>query len=256
MGDLFRLYRKLYEQCFVPIFVRDDFSTEILLEGCRLSGIEFFEYTLRRKDAKEVIPTLKESCPWGHFTVGSTLDSEVIVHKLVAKYPQLMTCDELAEAGVDGFVSMLPMSSETIRKYADTHLILPGAQTTWDALRQLDAGAHFIKVLGNNLELVRALNAEPAFRFCPVFVTGGVRPETMGQVYVAGAVLTAAGFDVILKDTAPEDLTAELAAERIRWFVDEAKKARAAAFPELAGLEALSDEEFLDVMPNFCVFQV
>ena len=254
MGELFGLYRKMYEQCFVPIFVRDDFDTEILLEGCRLSGITFFEYTLRRKDAKEVIPALKERCPWGHFTVGSTLDSEVIVRKLTAKYPQLMTLEELANAGVDGFVSMLPMSSESIRQYAAARLILPGAQTTWDALRQLDAGAHFIKVLGNNLDLVRALNAEPAFRFCPVFVTGGVRPETMSQVYGAGAVLTAAGFDVILKDLEPERVTAELVAERIRWFVCEAQKAREEAFPELRGLEEMSDEAFLNVLPNFCVF--
>jgi len=247
-------YRAMYEQCFVPIFVRDNFDTKVLLEGCKIAGLTWIEYTLRREDAKEVIPTLKTKYPEFYFTVGSTLDSEAVTKKLSQRYPQLMTFAEIAEAGADGFVSMLPMSSETIRKYADNYIMLPGAETMGDALRQVDAGAHFIKVMGSKMELVRSLNAAPAFKFCPVFVTGGVKPDTMPQVYGDGAVLTAAGFDLILKDIAPETLTPELVAERILMFVNTAKEARTQAMPELANLSELSDEAFFERLPNYSCF--
>ena len=85
-------------------------------------------------------------------------------------------------------------------------------------------------------------------------VTGGVKPETMPQVYEAGAVLTAAGFDLILKDYAPEEVTPELVAEQINLFVAASKKARAEAIPQLAGLEELSDEEFFARLPNYAPF--
>ena len=229
-------------------------NTEVLLEGCRLAGIKWIEYTLRRQDANEVIPTLKARYPEFWFTVGSTLDSEKIVRKLSEKYPQLMTFEEIAQTGADGFVSMLPMSSETIRKYAADHIMVPGAETMGDALRQVDAGAQFIKIMGNKMDLVRSLNAAPAFKFCPIFVTGGVNPDTMPQVYGAGAVLTAAGFDLILKGYAPEEVTPELVADRIKLFVETSKKARAEAMPMLAGLEELSDEEFFARLPNYSPF--
>lgn len=254
MKDRKAAYRALYEQSFVPIFVFDRMNTDVLLEGCRLAGIKWIEYTLRRQDANKVIPTLKERYPEFWFTVGSTLDSEKVVKKLSEKYPQLMTFQEIADTGADGFVSMLPMSSETIRKYASDHIMVPGAETMGEALRQVDAGAQFIKILGTRLDLVRSLNAAPAFKFCPIFVTGGVKPETMPQVYEAGAVLTAAGFDLILKDYAPEEVTPELVAEQINLFVAASKKARAEAIPQLAGLEELSDEEFFARLPNYAPF--
>lgn len=254
MNTMKEKYRAMYEQCFVPIFVRDNFDTEILLEGCNLAGLKWIEYTLRREDAKEVIPTLKKRYPQFCFTVGSTLDSERVTKKLANKYPQLMTFDEIAESGADGFVSMLPMSSETLRRFSDDYIMLPGCETMGDALRQVDAGAHFIKIMGNKLDLVRSLNAAPAFKFCPVFVTGGVKPDTMSQVYGEGAVLTAAGFDLILKDVAPEALTPELVAEKILVFVNAAKEARAKAMPELSDLSSLSDEAFFALLPNYSCF--
>ena len=36
---LLKCYRQAYEQCFVPIFVRDSFDTETLLRGCELAGV-------------------------------------------------------------------------------------------------------------------------------------------------------------------------------------------------------------------------
>jgi hypothetical protein len=39
--------------------------------------------------------------------VGSTLDSERIVRRMKRRHPQLMTVQEAADLGVDGFVSMM-----------------------------------------------------------------------------------------------------------------------------------------------------
>ena len=59
--ELFKKYRKVYEQAWMPIFGQDDFDTDVLLEGCRLAGLQVIEYTLRRADANTVIPTLRPS---------------------------------------------------------------------------------------------------------------------------------------------------------------------------------------------------
>lgn len=247
-------YRSMFEQCFIPIFVKDGFDTEILLEGCKLAGVKWIEYTLRREDAHKVIPTLKKRYPEFNFTVGSTLDSEKIVKKLSSKYEQLMTFSEIAKSGADGYVSMLPMSCETLREYSDNFIMVPGAETMWEALREVDAGAHFIKIMGGKKDLVKSLNMAPAFKFCPIFVTGGVTPEAMPEVYGMGVVLTAAGFDLILKGIDPATLTKEMVAEKLLHFINTAKAARQAAFPELCGIEKLSDDEFFGVLPNYSRF--
>jgi hypothetical protein len=76
----------------------------------------------------------------------------------------------------------------------------------------------------------------------------------MEEAFAAGNILCAAGFDVVLKDIDPKDLTPALVAERIRIFVDAAKKARALANPGMAELEKLSDEDFVKALPNYCSF--
>lgn len=247
-------YRAIYEQAFVPIFVKDNIPTDLLLEGCKKARVKFIEYTLRRDDAKEVIPTLKKRYPDLYFTVGSTIDSDKIVEKLSDKYPQLMTFEEIAATGADGFVSMLPMSSETLEKYSKNFIMIPGGSTLGEALRQMNSGAHFVKIMGTLVDVVKSVNSSPAFGFCPVFVTGGVNTETIGKFVDAGAVLFASGFDVILKGIPVEDLTVDIVAERIQVFQKAISEARAKARPELAGLEKLSDEEFFRTIPHYSVF--
>ena len=92
---LFEKYRKAYEQCFIPIFVKDSFDTDTLIEGCKLAGAEVIEYTLRREDANTVIPNLKEDFG-GVVFVGSTIDDDRITLQMKKKNPQLMTLSELA----------------------------------------------------------------------------------------------------------------------------------------------------------------
>ena len=134
-NQLFCAYRRMIEQAWIPIFVDDAFDTEILLEGCRLAGLSTIEYTLRRRDAKDVIMNLKKRFPETVILMGSTLDAEEIVEERKGRYPQMMTLAELAPY-VDGFVSMLPFSDETLQAYRDTHLCIPTAESGGEALRQ------------------------------------------------------------------------------------------------------------------------
>ena len=248
---LFTNYRKMIEQVWIPIFVQDDLNTDILLEGCALAGLNVIEYTLRREDAAQIVKGLKNRYPDAVILMGSTIDSDEIVNERKGKYPQLMTIAELASF-VDGFVSMLPFSDETLQRYSKTHICIPAAETSGEALRQMKAGAAVIKILGPDLSLAKRLHALPTFNYCPTYITGGMIPERMEDAFAAGNILTAAGFDVVLKGVARESLTPALVAEKIKIFVDAAKAARAKACPGLQDTEGLTDEEFLQRLPNYC----
>ncbi len=249
--SLFKKYRKLIEQAFLPIFVFDEFDTETLLEGCRLAGLSGIEYTLRRSDAKAVIPTLKKRFPDTVLLVGSTIDADEIVEGIKEKHPQLMTIEELAPY-TDGFVSMLPYSDETLKKYSPTHICVPTAESCGEALRQVKSGAAFIKVLGPDFSFSKKLHAAPTFGFCPTLITGGVNEERMDEAFLCGNILCAAGFDLVLKGEDPKTLTAQRVKERIEDFVRAAKSARKKAIPCLENLEELSDGDFLRVLPHYC----
>lgn len=248
---LFANYRKMVEQAWMPIFVKDELDTEMLLEGCRLANLQVIEYTLRREDAAQVIPTLREKLPEVVLFVGSTIDDEKVVNQMKRKFPQLMTIAELAPY-VDGYISMLPYSDETLKKCSATHLCIPAASTGGEALRQISSGACFIKVLGPDFSFSKQLHALPTFGYCPTYITGGVTMERMEEAFAAGNMLCAAGFDVVLRGEDPATLTAEKVAEKITRFVENAKKTREAIYPQLKGLESLSDEEFVKVLPNYC----
>ena len=252
--QLFTNYRKMIEQAWLPIFVKDDLNTDVLLEGCALAGLDVVEYTLRREDAAQVVTTLKKRYPQFVVLMGSTIDSDEIVAERKEKFPQLMTMEELAPY-VDGYVSMLPYSDETLHKFSKTHLCIPAAETSGEALRQVKAGAAVIKVLGPDLSLAKRLHALPTFNYCPTYITGGMIPERMEEAFAAGNILCAAGFDVVLKGIAPADLTPQLVAERIKVFVDTAKAARKKACPQLDDTKGLTGEAFLQRLPNYCPFR-
>ena len=155
MGRVFEAYRAVHEQGFVPIFVQDDFDSRDLVEACLSAGIRVIEYTLRRPDAPEMIPWIRKTYPDLYLMAGSTLDDEGIVEGMRRRHPQLMTLQQLADAGVDGFVSMLGWSLESIRKYSPTHVVIPSAHSATQAFLQTGGGAHFQKLSGAHLDLVR-----------------------------------------------------------------------------------------------------
>ncbi len=249
-NKLLKDYRRIYEQAFMPIFVKDDFDTNTLIEGCKLAGVSAIEYTLRRTDAHKVLPTLKDKMQDVTIVVGSTIDCDKVVKQMRGKNPQLLTIDEVAPY-VDGLVSMLPYSDDTIKKYKDSHIIIPTAQTSGEALRQMSSGATFIKVCGPDFSFSKSLHAAPTFNYCPTFITGGVTIERMHEAYEAGNVLTAAGFDLILKGEDAKSLTSERVCEKLLLFINSAKKARAEVYPELKDIDKMTDSEFIDALPNY-----
>ena len=249
--SLFAKYRKVLEQAFIPIFAKDDYDTEILLEGCKIAGVNVIEYTLRRDDAKEVIPILKDKFPNAVVFVGSTLDDDTIVEQMKEKNPQLMTIGEVAPF-VDGFVSILPFTNETLKKYRSTHLLIPAAETSGEAFRQMKNGASLIKTCGPDFSFSKRLHAVPTFNYCPTFITGGVSRERMEEAFEAGNILCASGIEVVLKGEKPETLTAEKVAELVTLYIKTAKEMREKACPQLKNMENMSDEEFLKSLPNYC----
>lgn len=253
MNKVFETYHLMYQQGFVPIFVKDDFNTESLLEGCVAAGVKIIEYTLRRPDAKEMIPWIRKNYPDLKLVVGSTLDCDKIVNKLKKKAPQLMTLDELADIGVDGFVSMLKFSEDTIRKFSQTHLLVPSATTVNEAYELVCYGAHMVKMMGPGLDLVKGSRKKPVHDFCPIFVTGGMSPTAIPTAIDAGAVCIGSGFDLIMKGHSP-DVKSEQIADGIKEYIQSVKESREATYPEMMRYIDEPSEQWLDSLPHYHPF--
>ena len=253
MNRLLAAYRGLHEQGFVPIFARDEFDSKTLVEACVAAGARGIEYTLRRSDAREMIPWIRRHHPDLFLLVGSTLDSERIVRKLKRRHPQLMTVQEAADLGVDGFVSMLGWSSGSIARYAGTHIVIPTAMTVTEALQQMDAGAHFVKCFGSDLAFIERLRLAPTFDFCPVFATGGMTPQRIPVAVRAGAVVVASGFDLIL-DGCPADVNVKDVAAALSVYLDVTHSIREAVWPEMMACVGADTKTWLDALPHYHPF--
>ena len=202
----------------------------------------------------KVIPDLKKQHPEFSVMVGSNLDHPSVIRNMKRIHPQLLSISELIAYPVDGFVSMLSFSDQTIRTLCDDYLLIPSAYTPNEAFHQLTEGAHFLKLSGKNIGLIKTCRAAPTFGCMPLFVTGGVNTENMQEIYAAGAMVTASGFDVILKGISPEDASVDLVAERISCFVNTAKQARADKYPSLANTASLCDSYWLNLLPHYHPF--
>ena len=251
MSRLFEAYRALHEQGFVPIFVDDDLHTDLLLEACLEAGLSVIEYTLRRRDAHRMIPWIRKNYPELYLLVGSTIDDDGVIRRARQQgLRQLMTLDELADIGVDGFVSMHGFSGETIRKFCDDFLVIPAAFTPTEALRQFASGAHFIKVLGPSLDTVRLIRSAPAFDYCPVLVTGGMTRDRIPEAVAAGAVLVGTGFDVILEKSNPGIAGKKDMARCLRQFRELMQSTIDSAYPELAKARGADAATWLAALPH------
>jgi len=253
MSLLFEAYRAVHEQGFLPIFVDDEFDSKMLVEACVAAGMKGIEYTLRRRDADKMIPWIRETYPDLYLLVGSTIDNEKIVAKQKRKYPQLLTVAELDAMGVDGFVSMLGWNRESIEKYAPSRIVMPFARTRNEAFYQIGWGAHFAKMFGSELDMVKQSRLSAAFDYCPILVTGGMTPQRIPEAMEAGAVLIATGFDLTLKgeDT---NIPAEKVTEVMKTYLAATKAAREKHWPEIASTEHLSDRQWLDALPHYHPF--
>jgi 2-keto-3-deoxy-6-phosphogluconate aldolase len=246
---VFAAYRAVHEQGFVPIFTATDDDSKQLLEAVVAAGCRVVEYTLRRRDAAEMIPWVRKNYPDLFLLVGSTVDDDRIVAKQKRRHPQLRTLDELAAMDVHGFVSMLGWTPENITRFAPTHLVLPTATTVVEAYHTVCAGAHFAKLPGPDAEIVRVCRAAPTFGFCPIFVTGGMTTERIPDVVAAGAVLIGTGIDLMFKGVAPAQWR-----DATRRFLDVTRESRAKTFPELARAAGSDRDRWLDALPHYHPF--
>jgi 2-keto-3-deoxy-6-phosphogluconate aldolase len=253
MSRLLEAYRAVHEQVFVPIFVEDDYDTRALLEGCLLAGVRIIEYTLRRPDAAQMIPWIRENYPDLFLIVGSTMDNEKIIRHASRRHAQLHSIAELDAMDVDGFVSMIGWSTESIRKYSPTRLVIPTAWNLSEAFHQVAAGAHFAKIIGPSLDLLRICRADPTFGFCPMVMTGGMTLDAIPKAIGAGAMMVGSGFELMLKSL-PPDVSAERVAQELTRFVEAAKKARDLQWPELALARDLDMQGWLDALPHYHPF--
>ncbi|MEO7648878.1 MAG: hypothetical protein ABIZ80_00285 [Bryobacteraceae bacterium] len=245
---LFQAYRACYQQAFIPIFTEDGRDPKMLVEACVAAGMNVVEYTQRRRDAPQMIPWILENYPQLYVLAGSTIDDDCLVRKGRARFPQLLTLQELAELGVDGFVSMIGWNLESIRRYASTHMVMPTAMTVGEAFTQLSAGAHFLKLQGTDLGLAKRCRQAAAFEMCPIMITGGMNLEQIPAGIAAGGVLIGSGFDLTIAD-APAGVTAKEVAEVMKAYVSATQTARAAQFPGIAGPEA-SPQDWLASLPH------
>jgi 2-keto-3-deoxy-6-phosphogluconate aldolase len=252
MNRIQEAYRAIHEQGFLPIFVEDDLDTKMLVEACVAAGVKAIEYTLRRRDADKRIPWIRRNYPDLILLVGSTLDDEKIVNHSQTKFSQLLTLAELDALGVDGFVSMVGWSTESIRKYAPTRIIMPAVMTVTEALQQIGAGAHFAKILGADMDLVKRCRSSPTFDFCPIMVTGGMTLQAIPEAVDAGAVLIGSGFDLMLKGM--EKPNGRQTADRIQTFVEITQQSRNRKWPALARVNGNGFRSWLESLPHYHPF--
>jgi len=249
MERLQTTYRTIHQQGFIPIFTEDGFDSKLLIEACVLAGCGAIEYTLRRRDAAIMIPWIRENYPELSLLVGSTLDGTSVVERARLKHPQLLTLDELVSIGVDGFVSMVGFRPETIKRYSSKHLIVAPTSTTLEAFCAVEAGAHFVKLVGPNLDFVRRCRVDAAFSFCPIMVTGGMNLERIPGAVEAGAALIGSGFDVVLKE-ASRNLSAKQVAESLKRYIETTCQARDRKWPKLARARDADFASWLSALPH------
>ena len=253
MSRLLEAYRATHEQGFLPIFVKDNLDSMMLVEACLDAGMKTIEYTLRREDAHEMIPRIREQYPDLYLLVGSTLDNEAIVKRQRARFPQLMTVAEIDQYEPDGYVSMLGWSEESIRRYSPNRVIIPTAMTVNECLFQISAGAHFAKLAGTDLDFVKRCRLGAAFDYCPIMVTGGMTPERIPLAMEAGAILVATGFDLTLKGE-PTSVSRKKVTEVMKQYLEATRAAREKHWPELTAGRDADVQTWLDALPHYHPF--
>jgi 2-keto-3-deoxy-6-phosphogluconate aldolase len=235
-------YRTLHQQGFVPIFVSDRFDAVQLAVAAVVAGAKVVEITCRRTTVREDIRRVRSALPELLILAGSTADGGHLGKFLRARQPEVPNLDELGDLGVDGFVSALPLSPETIARWSPTHLVIPGVETVGEAVSAIEAGAHFAKFLSTSFlgehRRVSTVTSAPLFGLLPIFATGGVTLPKIDLYVEARAALLGSGWDAILGERyqAIQDnpKTSELA-EPLRQCLTAMAEARAKHQPQLGG---------------------
>lgn len=254
MSRLLDVYRALHDQAFVPTFVRDHIpDSKKMIEGCVEAGVRVIEYTLRRPDANIMIPWIRENYPDLYILAGSTLDDAAIVAKQRVKFPQLLTLEELDAMGVDGFVSLVGFSADSMKQYHTRRILIPAVSTIEEAFLKVAAGAHFVKVPGSNPDLIKSYRWAPAFDYCPLFATGGLTLNRIPIAVDAGAVIASTGFNLTLKDY-PADVSVKEITTVTKQYIETTQRAQRAKWPILAKAADADNQTWLNALPHYHPF--
>ncbi|MCB1103386.1 MAG: hypothetical protein H7A44_08265 [Opitutaceae bacterium] len=198
----------IVRQGFVPIFVRDNLDSRLLVEAAVRGGCRAIEYTCRRSDAATMIPWIKREFPDVVVMAATLVDGTRMQRFLKQHRDAFITVDEAVDLGADALVSFMRFRSETYEKYGEQCVMIPGVATQSEALDQLELGADLIKTIVSSTagsELV-AIAPPVTHHSIPFFVSGGVKADNLENYVKAGVVVTTAGFDVLLAGTDSSDL--------------------------------------------------
>ena len=202
MQQLAKHYVTLHRQGFVPIFVSDRFDAVLLAEAAVAAGAEVVEITCRRRSVCDDIERIKRAFPTLMILVGSTVDDGPMLDFLKRRRPDMPSIRQLCDLGVEGIVSAMPLSLDTVARLSRTHLVIPGVESVTEAVQAVTAGAHCAKFfttspLGEHQRVNLATSA-PLYGLLPIFVTGGVKCEKIESYVRSRVALLGSGWDLIL----------------------------------------------------------
>ncbi len=204
MNTLAKNYCTIHRQGFVPIFVGDNFDAVLLAEAAVAAGAKAVEITCRRPTICDDIRRVRRQFPDLLVLVGSVVDEGPMYSFLKRRRPDMPTMAELADLDVHGFVSFMPISPESLARFSRTHILMPGVETAPEAAAAVNAGAHFVKFYNTSAlggpKRISLVSGGAMFGLLPIFVTGGVTLNSIGDFVKAGAGLLGAGWDLLLGD--------------------------------------------------------
>jgi 2-dehydro-3-deoxyphosphogluconate aldolase/(4S)-4-hydroxy-2-oxoglutarate aldolase len=185
----------------VPIIVDDRLPALPAVEELLAAGVEVIEVSCRSTRALAVVGEIKKRFPDFVVGVATLLEDGKYREAVSALGRPVPRIDQAVEAGADFLVSMLPFREATYRRYASTQIFISGVTTPGEAQQALDWGANLVKFSRSLLPGGPAFfkNIDPAtHRGFPFFLTGGMRPELLGDYVEAQVLVFGAGFDLIL----------------------------------------------------------
>jgi 2-dehydro-3-deoxyphosphogluconate aldolase / (4S)-4-hydroxy-2-oxoglutarate aldolase len=258
MSEIIRIYRKVLEQGFMPICVGDRFDIRTLAQATIGAGASAIEITCRRPNALSEIHQVKRDFPQLIVLAGSVVDNGPLLRHAQRKQPRMPSIAQLLEAGVDGVVSAMPLTAETIRSLSRSHLVIPGVESLTEIAQVLESGAHFAKLFTADLmgecQRVRRMTCAATHGLPPLFVTGGITLSHITDYIKAGVGMLGSGWDVILGDRYSESMerpNQEELSAALRTFLSTFQQSRAAMAPMLFPSAELGDAEFLASLPHY-----
>lgn len=229
-AGLMQKYTEVHKQGFMPILVNDGLDAVAIAEVCVNEGCKAIEITCRRPRVMEEIHEIRSKFPDLIIMVGSVVDDSVLLPYLRSRRDHFPSIEQLSRAGIDGYVSQLPISNQTLAAYSDRFLMIPGVETLSEAVDALNAGAHFVKFCSMIPDDMRRINNQASYHLFPVFYTGGASAELIPQYIRNGAVLVGSGWDLILprsQSASKSEFDPREASRRLRSFNNSLHAARA-----------------------------